>query len=383
MADKKIKKKHKQKTGYIISWVVLVVLLIILFTMKMVEVYYENASNNSNEAENVSISQKEDNVFPYYLESSSDLSFDMIGNDIAILNDDSFTLINSNSAKQKIKEQHGYANPIIKSNGEYSIIYDQGSYKFRLYNSKENIYEDKTNNKIFCANVSSSGTVGIVTTSDNAKAEIIVYDKALNKMLSYEVHNGFVTSIALDSGANRIAFAVTSSKNAQLITNVYVMKLGDKEPFATFTYNDRIIDLNFSSKNLYIVGSTFVSLIKNMKDEIKIFEDEIELKAYSFNKNGSLNLAVSNYKGASVDDVVCVNTNGKIISRFSCEDRIKDLYSDKYEIAVLTNDYVIIYNLRNGKEKNRYLVDDSYTSILENSSDIYLKHQSLVERIKR
>lgn len=72
----------------------------------------------------------------------------------------------------------------------------------------------------------------------------------------------------MDSRGSRVAFAAVSSENARFKTVVYTMNVDDTEPRAQFEYTgSSVLELRFSSTDLFVVGNDFVSVIDSLKTE--------------------------------------------------------------------------------------------------------------------
>lgn len=384
--ERKARRLAKNRKKQKIIWIILAVIIIVIAIMKISEIDFVSLKDKfTDDNGKFSISEvfSKDEKFPISLDASDDIIFTSVGKNLAVLNDVSYTVIDSSKATVKYRDIHGYSNPIMKTNGDYTVIYDQGSHRYRLDNSSKNIYEDKINNTILCADTSASGVVALATTSDSSKSEILVYNKSLKEKKKYNVTYGYVTSIAIDDSANRIAFAVVNSENAKLNTIVYTMSMNDEKPRASFSYeSSTILDLHFSSSNLYVVGSDFVSVISSLKKENKVFnKGAINTVSYCYNQSDELVIAFSEYTGSNTDKIAYVTPSAKVKSQIDTKTMIKDITASKSKISILTSDHVITYNTSKGEEINKFDVDDSYTSIMQMSSDVFAKHQSLVEHL--
>lgn len=378
--ERKEKKEKKQHKNTLIFWCVVLVIVLVLLIMKLCEIDYTELKNQINSKISASQTVSDSEKFPYSLGSSENAVLSELGNEIAVLNTDSLAVVDSSDAEQIFVQEHGFSNPIMNIKGNYAVVFDQGSNKYRLDTSKGNVYKSTADNTILCAAVSASGTVAMALTSEDAKSEVVVLNKSLNEKLRYAVASGYVTDIVVDDNANRIAFAVIHSENAAFYTTVYTMNIGDEAPKAEFTYSSTVLDIRFSGSKLYVVGNDFVSVISSMKNEEKIFEQgSINVVSFSYNSSENLVLAYTEYTRQTENKIVLIQPSGKIKTDISVNAHIKDISASSSEISVLTDDSVIVYSIRNGEVKNQCSVDDSYSSILQMSSKIFAKHRSYIE----
>lgn len=385
--ERAARKNAKARKIQNIIWIILAVVIVAIIAMKVSEIDFKALkSNMTDENGKLSLSAlvSDEGKFPVLLDSSGEVTFDTAGNQLAVLSNVSYTVVNSGNANVQYSDNHGFANPIMRISGSYAVIFDQGTDKYRLDSATENIYTDRCKNPILCADVSNSGIIALATTSNDSKSEIVVHNKSLKEKLKYNVNDGYVTAIAIDDSSSRIAFAAINSENAKLKTTVYTMNINDEKPRAEFVYEDSaVLDLHFSSSDLYVVGSDFVSIISSLKDEKRVFEHgKIELVSYCYNSSDELVIAYADYKGSDEHKLAYITPSGKIKTEANAGAIIKDISASKSKISVLTSDDIVTYNTK-GEEENRIAVDDSYSSILQLSSSVYAKHHALIEIFKR
>lgn len=378
--ERKERKEKKQHKNTLIFWCVVLVIVLVLLIMKLCEIDYTELKNQISAKISESQSVSDNEKFPYALDGSDDIVIGELGNKISVMSDETLSVVDSSDAERIFIDNHGFSNPVINVRGSYSVAFDQGSNKYRLDTAKGNVYKSTADNTILCACTSASGTVAMALTSSESKSEIVVLNKSLNEKLRYSVSSGYVTDIAVDDNANRIAFTAVHSENAAFYTTVYTMNINDTAPKAEFTFPSTVLDIRFSGSKLYVVGTDFVSVISSMKNEEKIFEQgSINIVSFSYNSADNLVLAYTEYAGQTDNKVALIQPSGKVKTDISVNADIKDISASTSEISVLTDDSVIVCSIRNGEVKNQYAVDDSYSSILQMSSKIFAKHRSYIE----
>lgn len=378
--ERKEKREKKQHKNTLIFWCVVLVIVLVLLVMKLCEIDYTELKTQISAKISESQSVSDDEKFPFVLDSSDDVVLNELGNKISVMSDETLSVVDSSDAEQIFIDDHGFSNPVVNARGSYAVAFDQGSDKYRLDTSKGNVYKSTADNTILCACTSATGTVAMALTSSEAKSEVVVLNKSLNEKLRYPVASGYVTDIAVDDNANRIAFAVINSENAGFYTTVYTMNVGDTAPKAEFTYQSTVLDIRFSGSKLFVVGMDFVSVISSMKNEEKVFDSgSINVISFYYNSADNLVMAYTEYTGQSDNKAALITPSGNIKADILVNAQVKDISASSSEISVLTDDSVIVYSIRNGEVKNQYSVDDSYASILQMSSKIFAKHRSYIE----
>lgn len=371
--------KNKKRTA--ILWIVIIVAIALIIVLKVSEINFSNLfSSGENES---GYSENYDKGFPYRIDADEGNVLSVIGNSIAILNNSSYTVINSSDGEEMIIDEHGYANPIMSVSGGYAVIYDQGGTVYKLVSQNENIYENSSDGDILCADVSDTGTVALASVSGVHKSRISVVRKSFSEKMNYEISGGYVTSVAIDDRGKNIAFVVMNSENAEIKSTLYTMSVSDAEPRAKFEYSgSNILNLRFSSGSLYVVGNDFVSVISSLEKEIAVYEKgSINVLSYCYNPADNLVVAYSAYLGASVNKLSYVRQNGKIKTTVDINAEIKDISASGTDMTVLTSSEVVPYKLSNGKEGAHIKLDDSYEDIEQISSKLYARHHTLLEKL--
>lgn len=374
--ERKLAKKRKRQK---IAWIAIILVIIALLVMKLCEIDFSSIGDKSES----SVSVTGGGAFPFKLQSGEDLGFGVFSDNIYALNGSAFTVIGEADGRELLSVEHGYANPIVETAGSYCVLYDQGSGAYMLCSKKNQIYENKSDNSILCADVSDSGCVLLCTTSDTARCVIKLYNKSLDEKFSYDIADGFVTSVAVDGRGSRIAFAVVSSENARFKTTVYTMNTDDEAPRAQFVYSSSVLDLEFKSTDLYIVGTDFVSTVSSLKNETKVFEEgNVSTVSHCFNSSGNLVYAYTDYEGAGETSVAYVKPSGNVTAVTVISGRVKDITASSSRVSVLTDSSVFSYKISSGEQLQSFEVDDSYTSIQQMSSKIFAKRGTNIELIQ-
>ena len=380
--ERKARKNAKTKKKMKLLWILIAAIVAVIVVLKVCEVDFPKLFSFSKEDSGYSVSV-DDAGFPYKIDTGENTVLSVVGNKIAVLSSSSYTVIDSSSAEELINDEHRYANPILKTSGGYSVIFDQGSTSYRLDSQKENIYENSTEDEILCADVSDTGAVAVATALGNQKSRVQVFSKSFSEKMNYEIKGGYITSVAIDDRGKSVAFVVMSSENAEIKSTLYTMNINDAEPKAHIDYNgSAVLYIHFVSSALYVVGSDFVSVVSSLEKESVVYEKgSINTLAYCYNPADYLIIAYSAYTGAANSKLAYVKQNGKIKTTVEIDGVIKDVSASGNEMSALTSNEAVSYRLSNGKKEAYIKLDDSFTDIQQLSSKIYAKHHSYLEII--
>ena len=342
----KAKKDRKNKT---IIWIIIAIVVAVLIVMKVCEININTVKEHFTDSSGkLSISQNVDkNNFSYNLDSSQNVTVKNINNKLGVLTPSTFTVIDTKKAVAKYTFDHGYSNPVIKTSGIYSLLVDQGSTKMRLDNTSENVYENELKGNILCGDVAKNGNTALATLSGDKLCNVTVYNKSLDKKMSYDFDYGYIIDIAINNSGSKIAF----------------------------------VALNYNSDNLYVVADDYIGIVSNQKKLKTVFEcGKINTVCYTFTPNDELVLAYNDYSNSTENKLVRVRAGGNTKSETTVNGNIRYISASPSVVSVLTDSNIVTYSLGNMKQKKRVSVDDSVKSICQMGSAVFIHRQSLIER---
>lgn len=383
--ERREKRANKDRRNKKIIWSVIAVVVLILIIMKVFEINVNSVIDRfTDEDGNFTLTEGvvEDN-FPYSIDSSSNVSVVNINNQLGILTPSSFTVLNNKNGEVKYGFEHGYSNPILETEGVYSLIYDQGAGSYRLDTVSNAVYEEKLSNSILCADVAKDGTVAVATTSSEKLCDILVYSKSLEKEMQISLSDGYVIAITLSENGKKLAAAVVTGENANLKTTVLLYDVADGEADrkAVELPQGLIVDMNYTGRNIIVVGNTYAGTIDSSGKYEQIYAaGKISTQCVEYTPSGDLVLVYNSYDNSTENVISYIKKNGHIKKEISVTGTIKSVSASSSLVSVLTNSEIISYNLSNGEEKSRISTDDSARSICCMGSEIFVHRQSLIER---
>ena len=374
--EKKLQKKIKQKR---IIWAIIIVVISIIVGLKLTEINYVELGNKIQNTFTHNVEENVDNTIT--LDSPNKVKMTVVNDKLNVLTDSSYTVYDTSNKSTNYTFIHGYAVPLIRTSGSYTCLYDQGGYRIRLDTNNYNEYEQTLDNRILCADVSNGGTVICATVGDNSKSKITVFSKSLKKYLEYDVSQGYVTRVAIDSSGKRCAFVAINTKDANLISTVYTININNDKPIMEFELSSaNVIDLKYSNTNLYVVCDNGVSVIKNQKTIENVFDNQnLFTVNYSYTKNNKLVYVYSDYIQSVENKVAVITPNGKIKMSFNIDGKVKNVNTFSSDLSILLDDKICTYSLSNGELKSIIDCDSSVNSIVRMGSKIYLQRQQIIE----
>ncbi len=374
------RKKLKENKAKKVVWIILGIVVLLLIVMKVCEIDFADIKNKVS-ASNLS-SSVANNDFPYTIDIRKDADIQLINGKFYVLSDTGVVSLDPSTAKESYSFDHGYASPVLKSNGNYTCLFDRGGTRVRLDSTSENLYEKTLDRNIITAEVAKNGTIVYSSFCDDSKSKIVVINKNENKKLEYDVNDGYVTSLAVNSNASKIAYTSVNSQNAFLSSTVHILSVSDKEELFETKYNKaNILDLHFTdSDNLYVVGDTFLSLVKSSKNAEYIFKQgTISTINYCYTSSNELVINYGDFSNSSKSKLDYVKSNGKIKTSITLKENSKFISSNSNEITVLFHNRIDVYSLTKGDKKQSVKCNGSVNSAYTISSKTYIQYGQCID----
>lgn len=378
--ERRERKREKDRKTRRIVWIVLAVLVVIIIVMKLCEIDY-NQMKSVLSGGTQAVSDKLDGDFPYTLDSSDKVSVQKQGSRLAVLTSSSVSVLDPGDANVEFTAVHGYANPIMKVSDSYLVTFDQGGKKLRLDYSGENLYEINSKTSVLCADVADNGNVAYATTSEEKRSDVYILSKTQDEKLKYSVSYGFVTNIAVSDNGKKVAFLAMNSQDAKLMSKLYLMNAGDREPYAEFDISgSTILDIEFDSNKLFVIGNDFLSVVSgdDMKSVIK--QGSMNTVCFDYMPGGELVLAYNTYNNSTSNSIVRVSSSGSVKSTISVDGTIKDISCSSSEVSVLFSDSIVTYKLSSAEQVSKIECTDLVRSITRMSSSLFVQSQSLLDK---
>ena len=141
--------------------------------------------------------------------------------------DTSVVVLNSNGGEYQ-NNQHSFANPILKTDKEYSIIYNADATGYRIINRDSTIYSGSAQRKLFDADIAENGTYALLTYGNDYLSTLTVNDKNDNKIYGYSFAEYYVSCVSVNSNGTRAALSGISAKDGGLISVIYILDFSQK-----------------------------------------------------------------------------------------------------------------------------------------------------------
>ncbi len=115
------------------------------------------------------------NRFPLSIYGGAVYQTGTIDDRLLILSDTYLYLYKTDGSLEDAR-QHAYGSAMLQTAGDYALVYESGSSRFRLETKSKTVYEKNSSDSIVFGRVSREGMVALVTTSQTSACTLIVYN---------------------------------------------------------------------------------------------------------------------------------------------------------------------------------------------------------------
>ena len=251
-----------------------------------------------------------------------------------------------------------YQNPQCVTFGDYAVVFDLDGYAFTLVDKEKVLYGKPTENKIKSVNVSSNGTVAVITDSPTSYGILLLYDvngTALSQWSSY--NSGYPIACAFNKDSTLLAVSTLNTNGAVVVPYVRLFTLtsGDKgtevADNAIFTTEDDVV---FSS--LFFAGDKIYCFTSN--SVYQIVDTELTKIAFDFSAIGRVTLVG--------DKLYIVYSDG--ISQLN-------------KLAIIDSNNTVLYNSDIGSDVNAVCTNGELYAISIDKRIFIYRGSTLIEDI--
>ena len=147
--------------------------------------------------------------------------------------------------------QHGYARPVISAGNTRFCLYGRSGYELRVEGRTDTLYKRTFEQPILLAEMSTGGSVAVVTQSDRFAAELTVWDSSMEFRYGWNPTDteGTPVRVAFARDNKRLAVACLVAQGGSLQTNLYFLDIRSDEVTASATATGQPLQLHWLSND--------------------------------------------------------------------------------------------------------------------------------------
>lgn len=297
--------------------------------------------------------------------------------------DTSVVVLNSNAGEYQ-NTQHAFANPIMKTNMNYSIIFNADATNYKIINRESTVYSGTTDKKLFDADVAENGTYALLTYGSDYLSALNVYKSDNNKRYSYSFADYYVNNLSLNNTGSGAALSGVSAKNGGLISVIYILDFNQENYLQKYEIEDSYIyEIKYlDNGNVIAVGDScayHIDVENGKKTDINYGSKT--LTTYTLNAKFGLLLSLSVNPDGRECDIIAINNTGKTETEINTKNKVESLDYKNEKIAALLPSSVVIYDTSGKQLAISETSTDARKACFADNNTLYVLGTSNISKI--
>ena len=320
--------------------------------------------------------------FPVEVTGSDVVSLQNAGGDLAVIGQNRVLYYNPNG--RKVREiRHNLYNVDGTCYRSKTLLYDRGGNDLKVYSGEKELFFQSYAKSIYCAELSSSGSLAVATRSDTHTSQVTVYNDKFASIYEWYSAEGYVLDLCLPASGKVLAAATLEAQDGQLVSSVNLLDLTRKQETRRLDFTGEIIvDMAVSGgdQNLYVLtDKKFYEISLSAATVLNTYDFSAQGLWYYHFDEGIFTLVTGNYVEERSLNVVRL-TPGFAEPRYAaCTDHFIDVRSDSGHTYVLTDNELHVYDAQMQPEAVYDTPDASSLELI--GDDVYYLTGSSLEKL--
>lgn len=230
---------------------------------------------------------------------------------VAVVSDTSVTVLNS-TAKELVRRQHSFSNPVAKVWGQRVLVYNLGGTGYQVERISKAGERRIADAEILAGAIAGNGRVALATESQGYYSRMTVYGENGKAFYTYDFSEYYITHIALNRSGTRAAVAGVAAKNGAMVSVVYLFDFGSPKPVSQLVYQDNLVlSLDYGQNGVIVaVGDQLTSIISENGGKTD-YSYGSQSYLGSAVDNGRTALLLSPYANADSASLLLLDVKGK------------------------------------------------------------------------
>ncbi|MDR1003340.1 MAG: DUF5711 family protein [Oscillospiraceae bacterium] len=319
--------------------------------------------------------------FPSSVTGSLSKRHDLLAGGVCVLTDTTFTAYNK-TAKISYTTAHYMVNPLMETNGHYSLVYDDGGTKYRLETAAGTLCEGKTDNPIISGSVSEDGHFVLSTHMPSHLSAIFAFDRAGVKQFECTSSDYYITSVAVSSQGDSIAACGINTEGGVYKSVVIFFDTSSQKESGRFEFSGTLLfDVQFMKSGFSVaVGADKAVVFSENLLEKTEFPLSGETNVYGINGAAGAIFFAADEGEANSGTLLALDTKGRTRFELPADMSPVDVSIGKKYVAVLLLGEVRFYNL-DGEAVSTVSVSPDTKSVLVSGSTAYILGSTKIDKI--
>ena len=315
--------------------------------------------------------------FPVQVTGSSDFQVRYSDGYFVILSD-AYVCFYSDDGELLKRRQHSYTNPVLRTAGDRTLVYESGGNEICVEDSEDSIYTKEHSENIMFAEISREGFTAVVTSSENYECEIFVYDRKGELIYDRKCVER-VTDISFRDESMGCDVSYIKAENGSLVTSVQEIDFTqDKEKWTSPGLDTVGFEVYSSDKGVFVMGADSCGYIDSSGQIVSYYRYDGQLEGGGSCGDGSA--VIVNNDSRRKYMLVLFDSTGREPKVLEMESPLKDVTVSEELVYVMTKDMILAYDF-DGTLHATVGISDSYTGFVRGGEYIFLRAFNKIDRI--
>lgn len=314
--------------------------------------------------------------FPLAFSSNDIADISEIGSGVCVVSNNMLFCVSS-SGKMTLSQVLNYSEPVVKTCGNYGLVFDRMSGRFVVFNKKSVIYKGQSpdSQQIITVQISSNGSFAIASRSSKAASLLTFYDKKGNEKFQWACTKEHIVSLAISSDNRSIACAALTSESGEIQTEIYLLNIYSDETVWQHSLKDcAAVNVYFASgsRKIGVLCSDSRLVLDSKASEPVISESKFSSKLLSSHSDRGGYSAVLTSKFGTFNgyELTSFAPDNSVNYTFDTEEKILGVFCAGKRSWLLTTNSIICVN-SGGNASKIVSLDSSALGMCVSSGDIY------------
>ena len=269
---------------------------------------------------------------------------------IAVASSNGFSLY-SVTGGQDLSSVDVVANPRLEVSDKYALTYDEGTNRYSVYTTVAKVLSAECEFEILDAAVSDIGKYALVTSTDEARNLITVYNQDFRVVTEY-YKDKYVMDVALDSEGEHICAASVDVKLSDVVCELMIGKVGTKDSVSLEYAGMMPLRAEYTDDGrLFVLCDSALLIFKGEKEVARVDFDGLTPGCFAIEGNTVAVTFPTNAVG-SESMLRVFNSEGKEICNEHINEKVSIVATDGIEsVYVICEANAVRVSLTNEKTK--------------------------------
>lgn len=308
--------------------------------------------------------------FPVSLVGETGTALYNMGGSAAVLTD-SNVQIYSRAGRCSGTMQSGFANPVLKVNGNRGIMYARGDKTIKVLGKGGLLTKKELEGFIYTAEVAPGGQMAIARQEERRAARVEVVDNAFKSLFTWYSAENQVLALSLSPDAQKLAVGTITAKDGAMISAVNLFSVAEKKELGKVELPETLlVALKCTANEVLVIGDNLAAVYDSTgaaKGNYSFGGKTLSLYSAAGNTTG---LVLGDYNRDRQVTVVSLGSQCNVNFSFVLKEQPRDIYTDGANTYVLTDMNLYIYNEQGQCTKT--IPCQNGEAVMASGSDVYV-----------